>query len=354
MTDGRETILPGTLYAALARMVDEGAGRRWRRGDDDPSGGPPRRYYRRTSFGRAVARAESERLRALLDIARAQKISGGRRCFGRPRAPLRLDAAGVSAPPPRRLRRRNDRQFERGLASRMRAAADGRVAVCRWPRVLNAGRAGDRRTAASAPCPPLRRRSSARSTSRLRGACCCAIRDSAWSASSAWPSALRSPPAPSPSCPPDGSDGAAGRGQSRGVALNWDARPTIASRLMPRLRRVAGADSLEESASRRTVARNLIADRGQPETVTIAEISAAGVPRRPGRRAAAAICCPKTSARRPGASSSATTSGCGASAPIRGIVGRQSARRARAHHRRRDAGGVWIPGQSQLLGPVAY
>jgi DNA-binding PadR family transcriptional regulator len=78
MTDGRDAILPGTLYAALARMVDEklveeSATR------DDPSGGPPRRYYRRTAFGRAVARAESERLRALLDVARSQKILGGGR-----------------------------------------------------------------------------------------------------------------------------------------------------------------------------------------------------------------------------------------------------------------------------------
>ena len=78
MTDGQERILPGTLYAALARMVDdrlveESAPR------DDPSGGPPRRYYRRTAFGRAVARAESERLRALLDVAMAQKILGGRK-----------------------------------------------------------------------------------------------------------------------------------------------------------------------------------------------------------------------------------------------------------------------------------
>lgn len=90
MTNGRETILPGTLYAALARMVDEklveestprndGAPttRTLRRGvSDDNSGGPPRRYYRRTSFGRAVARAESERLRALLAVARAQNIFG--------------------------------------------------------------------------------------------------------------------------------------------------------------------------------------------------------------------------------------------------------------------------------------
>jgi DNA-binding PadR family transcriptional regulator len=75
MTEGRETILPGTLYAALARMVDDGLVEE-REGTADPSGGPARRYYRRTSFGRAVARAESERLRALLAIARAQNIFG--------------------------------------------------------------------------------------------------------------------------------------------------------------------------------------------------------------------------------------------------------------------------------------
>ena len=79
MTGGRETILPGTLYAALARMVDEGLVEESEPRHDDPSGGPPRRYYRRTSFGRAVARAESERLRALLDVARAQKIFGDRK-----------------------------------------------------------------------------------------------------------------------------------------------------------------------------------------------------------------------------------------------------------------------------------
>ena len=77
MTDGRETILPGTLYATLARMVDEGLVEESEPRDDETSGGPARRYYRRTKFGRAVARAESERLRALLDVARAQKILGG-------------------------------------------------------------------------------------------------------------------------------------------------------------------------------------------------------------------------------------------------------------------------------------
>ena len=73
MTSGRDQILPGTLYAALARMVDEGLIEE-RDGVEEASGGPKRRYYRRTKLGKAVARAESERLHALLNIAKAQKI----------------------------------------------------------------------------------------------------------------------------------------------------------------------------------------------------------------------------------------------------------------------------------------
>lgn len=74
MTAGQEQILPGTLYAALARMVDEGLVAVRESDDTDSSGGPRRRYYRRTARGRDVARAESERMRALLEIAHAQKI----------------------------------------------------------------------------------------------------------------------------------------------------------------------------------------------------------------------------------------------------------------------------------------
>jgi DNA-binding PadR family transcriptional regulator len=79
MSEGRGAILPGTLYAALARMVDEGLVEESEPREEDPSGGPPRRYYKRTAFGRAVARAESERLRVLLDVARAQKMFGERK-----------------------------------------------------------------------------------------------------------------------------------------------------------------------------------------------------------------------------------------------------------------------------------
>lgn len=79
MTQGQERILPGTLYAALARMVEDQLVEESAPRDPDPSGGPARRYYRRTAFGRAVARAESERLRALLDVAVSQKILRGRK-----------------------------------------------------------------------------------------------------------------------------------------------------------------------------------------------------------------------------------------------------------------------------------
>lgn len=73
-TRGRESILPGTLYASLARMVDEGLVEERDAPEGVTSGGPQRRYYRRTELGLAVARAESERLRALLDIAAEQDI----------------------------------------------------------------------------------------------------------------------------------------------------------------------------------------------------------------------------------------------------------------------------------------
>jgi DNA-binding PadR family transcriptional regulator len=73
-TGGRERILPGTLYASIARMVDQGLVEELDAPDGESSGGPQRRYYRTTPLGREVAGAESERLRVLLDVARSEKI----------------------------------------------------------------------------------------------------------------------------------------------------------------------------------------------------------------------------------------------------------------------------------------
>lgn len=66
-------LLPGTLYSALARMEKQGLVK-----DADPENyekrGGARRYYRATSLGRAVARAEMERLDALVEWARSDGL----------------------------------------------------------------------------------------------------------------------------------------------------------------------------------------------------------------------------------------------------------------------------------------
>lgn len=66
-TGGAEQLLPGTLYATLARMVEVGLIEEAQPPDSGVDA--RRRYYRVTAWGRAVARAESGRLRRLLEIA---------------------------------------------------------------------------------------------------------------------------------------------------------------------------------------------------------------------------------------------------------------------------------------------
>lgn len=73
MTDGRETLLPGSLYGTLGRMLESGMLEEADAPPGETSGGPKRRYYRVTEYGRAVARAESLRLERLLSVARARE-----------------------------------------------------------------------------------------------------------------------------------------------------------------------------------------------------------------------------------------------------------------------------------------
>lgn len=75
LTDGAETLLPGSLYAALMRMVDDGVVEEARPPRGASSGGPARRYYRMTARGRAAARAESARRARLLELARARGLA---------------------------------------------------------------------------------------------------------------------------------------------------------------------------------------------------------------------------------------------------------------------------------------
>jgi DNA-binding PadR family transcriptional regulator len=77
-TEGGVVLSAGTLYRSIQRMLEQGlldeAEERPAPELDDER----RRYYRITSFGRAVARAESTRLAGLLRLARASGFLPGR------------------------------------------------------------------------------------------------------------------------------------------------------------------------------------------------------------------------------------------------------------------------------------
>lgn len=78
LTEGKETLLAGTLYATLGRMLDRGLVAEAEPPPGESSGGPKRRYYCVTDFGRAVARAESARLERLLTVAALQELTPDR------------------------------------------------------------------------------------------------------------------------------------------------------------------------------------------------------------------------------------------------------------------------------------
>jgi DNA-binding PadR family transcriptional regulator len=74
-TGGEVRLGAGTLYRSIQRMVEQEL-----IAECDARPAPPldderRRYYRITPFGRDVAYAETERLRALVRIARATGVS---------------------------------------------------------------------------------------------------------------------------------------------------------------------------------------------------------------------------------------------------------------------------------------
>lgn len=65
-TDGAVRLSPGTLYRTIQRLLEQGLIAESRAGSAID---PRRRPYRITSFGRAVARAESNRLADLVSLA---------------------------------------------------------------------------------------------------------------------------------------------------------------------------------------------------------------------------------------------------------------------------------------------
>lgn len=71
---GRESLRTGTVYAALARLEDEGL-----LAEVDERGGGAdadsrRRYYRLTELGLDTARAEARRLAEVLGVARSKNL----------------------------------------------------------------------------------------------------------------------------------------------------------------------------------------------------------------------------------------------------------------------------------------
>ena len=73
-TDGKLRLSPGTLYRSIQRMLEQGLITEPRTRPAPELDDERRRYYRITQLGRAVARAEAERLSDLLRIARASGV----------------------------------------------------------------------------------------------------------------------------------------------------------------------------------------------------------------------------------------------------------------------------------------
>jgi DNA-binding PadR family transcriptional regulator len=74
-TDGAVSLTASTLYGALSRMLADGAIEEVAEPTSAPSGADARRrYYTVTERGRAVARAEAERLARTLEQARARGL----------------------------------------------------------------------------------------------------------------------------------------------------------------------------------------------------------------------------------------------------------------------------------------
>lgn len=67
-TGGRVRLSTGTLYGLIRRLLDSGLI------SEVDADEPRRRAYRLTAFGRAVARAEAERLESLVDAARDSRL----------------------------------------------------------------------------------------------------------------------------------------------------------------------------------------------------------------------------------------------------------------------------------------
>jgi DNA-binding PadR family transcriptional regulator len=77
-TGGELRLSAGTLYRSIQRMLEQGLLVELRERPAPEQDDERRRYYRITAFGSAVARAEADRLNALVRLARSVGLAPGR------------------------------------------------------------------------------------------------------------------------------------------------------------------------------------------------------------------------------------------------------------------------------------
>ena len=77
VSEGNVSLSTGTLYEALARLLDQGLIERVSGGGADNHPGRPRKRYRLTARGLRVLRAEAARLQALLGAAQQRLRAAG-------------------------------------------------------------------------------------------------------------------------------------------------------------------------------------------------------------------------------------------------------------------------------------
>jgi DNA-binding PadR family transcriptional regulator len=73
-TGGELRLSAGTLYRSIQRMLEQGLLTETRDRPEPEFDDERRRYYRMTPFGRAVARAEAQRMMQMVRMARTQGI----------------------------------------------------------------------------------------------------------------------------------------------------------------------------------------------------------------------------------------------------------------------------------------
>jgi DNA-binding PadR family transcriptional regulator len=76
-TAGKVRLSAGTLYSSIRRMLEQGLIEELGDSPDPSSSDERRRYYRLTRFGKRIAAAEVQRLKALMREARATGLVPG-------------------------------------------------------------------------------------------------------------------------------------------------------------------------------------------------------------------------------------------------------------------------------------